>query len=71
MTGTDFCIQYIDDIPIRTKIPYNFSFLSKYGKVFKVFDDQDSGNLCFGIKDDNRRYFIKYAGAPTVRACTR
>jgi serine/threonine-protein kinase len=39
-----------------------------YGKVFKVFDDQDSGNICFGMTDGTDKYFVKFAGAPTVRA---
>ena len=39
--------------------------MSKYGRVFKVFDDQDSGNICFGTEKDGQRYFIKFAGAPT------
>ena len=61
-------IQYIDGVPVRLKEPYDFSFLRNYGAVFKILDDQDSGNLCFGIADGDRRYFIKYAGALTVRA---
>jgi len=37
--------------------------------VFKVFDDQDSGNLCFGVRaDGGGRTFIKFAGAPAARA---
>lgn len=39
--------------------------MSKYGRVFKVFDDQDSGNICFGTEKDGQRYFVKFAGAPT------
>lgn len=61
----DFYIQYIDDIPYKLKAPFDFSFISKYGKVFKIFDDQDSGNICFGCEKDGERYFIKFAGAPT------
>jgi len=44
------------------------SFMGRYGTVFSVFDDQDSGNICFGVKNDHGRYFVKYAGAPTLRA---
>jgi serine/threonine-protein kinase len=62
----DFYIQYIDGVPLKLKTPFDFSFVSKYGKVFKVFDDQDSGNLCFGMKKDGNRYFVKFAGAPTA-----
>jgi serine/threonine-protein kinase len=64
----DFYIQYIDGVPFKLKSPFDFSFLSKYGKVFKVFDDQDSGNICFGVKTtDGGRYFVKFAGAPTAQ----
>ncbi len=63
--------QCIDSIPFRLKSPHAFPFLKDYGQVFKVFDDQDSGNICFGVRDGERRYFIKFAGAPTARAvCT-
>jgi serine/threonine-protein kinase len=48
------------------KQSFDFSFLQKYGKVFKVFDEQDSGNICFGVENDGQRYFIKFAGAPTA-----
>ncbi len=61
----DFYIQYTDGIPYKLKEPFDFSFLSKYGRVFKVFDSQDSGNICFGVQSDSgKRYFIKFAGAP-------
>ncbi|MEG6589083.1 hypothetical protein [Paenibacillus barengoltzii] len=46
---------------------YDFSFLKEYGEVFKVYDDQDSGNVCFGVKNGDRKLFIKFAGAPTAR----
>ncbi|MDR0326408.1 MAG: serine/threonine protein kinase [Oscillospiraceae bacterium] len=64
----DFYIQYIDGVPFRLKAPFEFSFLSKYGRVFKVFDAQDSGNICFGVKKEEKSFFIKFAGAPTERA---
>lgn len=48
------------------KEPYDFSFLSEYGKVFKVFDDQDSGNICFGTEKSSEKFFIKFAGAKTA-----
>lgn len=61
----DFYIQWVDGIPYKLKSPFDFSFLRKYGKVFKVFDNQGSGNICFGIADDEKQYFVKFAGAPT------
>lgn len=63
----DFYIQWIDGVPYKLKAPFDFSFLSRYGKVFKVFDDQGSGNICFGIEDGDSRYFVKFAGAPTKK----
>ncbi len=47
------------------KSPFDFRFISQFGKVFKVFDDQDSGNICFGTEKDSERYFVKFAGVPT------
>ena len=64
----DFYIQWIDGVPYKLKAPFDFSFLSKYGKVFKVFDDQDSGNICFGVTNGEDKFFVKFAGAPTERA---
>lgn len=64
----DFYIQWADGIPYKLKSPFDFSFLSKYGRVFKIFDDQDSGNICFGVQNDSFKFFIKFAGAPTQRA---
>lgn len=61
-----YYLQYIDGLPYKMKAPFDFEFIHKYGKVFKVFDDQDSGNICFGVCDtDGSRYFVKFAGAPT------
>ena len=59
-------IQKIDGIKFKMKEPYDFGFLGEYGKVFKVFDDQDSGNICFGTEKDEQKYFIKFAGAKTA-----
>lgn len=59
-------IQEIDGIKFKITEPYDFSFLKEYGKVFRVFDDQDSGNICFGTEKGNEKYFIKFAGAKTA-----
>ena len=57
--------QEIDNIKFKMKEYFDFSFLHKFGKAFKVFDDQDSGNICFGVNNGNEKLFIKFAGAPT------
>jgi len=64
----DFILQWADGVPYKLKKPYDFSFLNKYGKVFKVYDNQDSGNICFGVDDGKTKRFVKFAGAPTVRS---
>jgi serine/threonine-protein kinase len=60
----DFHVQYIDGMPCKTTEPFDFSFLKKYGKVFKVFDEQGSGNISFGVENGEKKYFVKFAGAP-------
>jgi serine/threonine-protein kinase len=60
-------LQYIDDVPFKLKSPFDLEFVHRYGAVFKVFDGQDSGNLCFGVEKDGKRYFVKFAGAPTAQ----
>ena len=59
-------IKNIDSVSFKLKKDFDFEWLSKYGKVFCVFDQQDSGNICFGVKNENKKLFIKYAGAPTI-----
>lgn len=59
----------LDGISFQLKEAHDFSFLRGYGRVFKVFDDQDSGNICFGCQKGSERFFIKYAGAKTMRGC--
>ena len=55
----------IDSIPFRLREAADFSWLHHFGQVFAVFDEQDSGNICFGVKNGQKRIFIKYAGART------
>ncbi|MGL5440017.1 MAG: hypothetical protein ACRDA4_06445 [Filifactoraceae bacterium] len=59
-------IKTVDNVKFELKEDFDFSWLSKYGKVFCVFDQQDSGNICFGVEKENKKLFIKYAGAPTI-----
>lgn len=61
-------LHQFDDVSFSLKAPHDFSFLAAYGRVFKVFDEQDSGNICFGVENAaGERRFIKYAGAHTLR----
>lgn len=60
-------IELADGLPCRLREAFDLGFLKRYGQVFRVFDDQDSGNLCFGVRNGENRYFVKFAGAPTAR----
>ena len=44
-----------DGVPCALQEAFDLSFLRQWGKVFRVFDQQDSGNLCFGLEDETRR----------------
>lgn len=67
LQGTGSIQQVIDGIVYEMKQPFDFDFIHQYGRVFRVFDDQDSGNICFGTEQDGERFFIKFAGALTKR----
>ena len=56
----------IDGVIVKLRELHDFRFLKKFGKVFCVFDKQDSGNICFGLDNGTEKVFIKYAGAKTV-----
>ncbi|KAB7668706.1 protein kinase domain-containing protein [Bacillus sp. B1-b2] len=55
----------LDKVSFQLKEIHNFEWLINMGEVFSVFDEQDSGNICFGIEKDGTRKFVKYAGAKT------
>ena len=50
-------VQTIDDISFQMKEAFDFSFISNFGKVFRVFDKSSSGCICFGVEKDGNRYF--------------
>ena len=39
-------------------------FADPAGRIFARFDEQDSGNVSFGVEARGARYFVKTAGAP-------
>lgn len=55
----------LDDISFSLKKPFDFGFLAQFGRVFQVFDQNDSGNISFGLSDGIRSFFVKVAGAQT------
>lgn len=44
----------IDAVIFQLQEACDFAWLTKLGKVFKVFDQQDSGNLSFGVEQEGR-----------------
>lgn len=59
-------VTELDGLPVRLRA-HDLSFAARWGRVFAVLDQQDSGNLCLGIEGPAGRVFVKYAGAPTAR----
>ena len=60
-------IEDADGHGVRLRAPHDLSFLTRWGRVVEVFDDQDSGSLCFHVVGPDGEVFVKYAGAPTMR----
>lgn len=60
--------QSLDGVRFFLKEPFDFSFLRDYGRVFCAFDENDSGNISFGLERGGQRYFVKVAGANTLRS---
>jgi serine/threonine-protein kinase len=58
----------IDGVTYNLKEKQDFSWLSKYGKVFSCIDQTGSGCINFGVQDGSKRYFVKIAGAKTLNA---
>ncbi|MUT67441.1 serine/threonine protein kinase [Paenibacillus sp. NEAU-GSW1] len=52
----------LDSVEFKLQGQHDFSWLQSLGKVFCVFDQQDSGNICFGIEKGGKKLFVKYAG---------
>jgi serine/threonine protein kinase, bacterial len=56
----------LDGHVVRLREAHDFSFLHRLGAVCCVLDEQDSGNICFGVDNGTERLFVKYAGAQTI-----
>lgn len=55
-----------DGLRIRLKAWHDLSWLTEQGRLFCVFDQLISGNICFGLDNGREKIFIKYAGAPCL-----
>jgi len=62
---SEFQVIHLGKVSFQLKEKQNFDWLLNMGEVFTVFDEQDSGNICFGIEKDGMKKFVKYAGAKT------
>ncbi len=62
----DTQIISLDSVSFQLKDKHDFEWLRSLGEVFCVFDEQDSGNICFGIEKSGIKRFVKYAGAKTL-----
>jgi serine/threonine-protein kinase len=56
----------IDTVNFHLREYHDFSWLHMLGNVFCVYDQQDSGNILFGIESNGMKKFVKYAGARTL-----
>ncbi|WP_373605249.1 MULTISPECIES: hypothetical protein [Bacillus] len=45
---------HLDNVTFQLKEYQDFDWLVSLGKVFTVFDQQDSGNISFGIEKDGQ-----------------
>ena len=63
---TNFITLTRNNVDFQLQEEHDFDWLSQLGSVFCVFDQQDSGNISFGVEKDGQKYFVKYAGARPV-----
>ncbi|WP_312476592.1 serine/threonine protein kinase [Neobacillus sp.] len=56
----------IDKVSFQLQKTHDFFWLKNLGDVFCVFDQQDSGNISFGLESNNKKFFVKYAGAKPI-----
>lgn len=57
----------LGEVSFELREPFDLSFLEEYGEIFEVFDQQDSGNICFALRKGEEKRFVKLAGAATIR----
>lgn len=49
---------HIDGVFFQLKEQHDFEWLRNMGSVFCVFDQQDSGNISFGVERDGEKVFV-------------
>lgn len=58
----------LNGICFSLKDEYNFSWLKSLGTVFAVFSQTDSGNISFGVRNGEEKWFVKVAGLRTIES---
>lgn len=58
----------LDNVKFTLKETHDFSWLSAIGRVFAVFDENDSGNISFGVENEKGNFFVKVAGLATMHS---
>ncbi len=53
-------------VTVCLREPQDLGWLLELGAPFAVFDQNDSGNLSFGVERAGKKFFVKYAGARTL-----
>lgn len=69
--GKGIGMYEVDGIVYQARREPDLGWLGTYGRVFSVWDQQSSGNLCFGVEGRYGKLFVKYAGADTVNGRIR
>lgn len=60
--------QDLDGIAFELAEATDLTFIQRYGRVFRIFDDHDSGNISFSVDAGENNLFIKLAGVATKDA---
>ena len=61
-------INKLDSIEFRLNEWHDFTWLKRYGTAFQVVDETDSGCMCIGMENGDKKYFCKIAGVNTIEA---
>ncbi|MCC5466179.1 hypothetical protein [Pelosinus baikalensis] len=46
--------NYLDNVSFELRKKQDFLWLKELGKIFCVFDQQDSGNISFGVQNGEK-----------------
>ncbi len=58
--------QLVQHHPVRLRAFHDLGWLDDWGQVFAVYDQLTDGTLGFGAMLGEHKYYLRYAGAPTL-----